>query len=68
LEVEDDVQLAHVAVVLVHLLNIAVDDLEGDQLIVSVVGSGDEEKRGVSVVGEVSVCDEKANAGEVAGT
>jgi hypothetical protein len=56
LEVEDDVQLAHVAVVFVHLLDIAVDDLEGDQLIVGVVGSGDEEKRGVAAVDDFCVC------------
>jgi hypothetical protein len=41
LEVEDD---------------IAVDDLEGDQLIVGVVGSGDEEKRGVAAVDDFCVC------------
>lgn len=29
LEVEDDVELAHVAVVLIHLLDVAVHDLEG---------------------------------------
>jgi hypothetical protein len=30
LEVEDDVEFAHVAVVLVHLLYVAVDNFEGD--------------------------------------
>jgi hypothetical protein len=56
LEVEDDVQLADVAVVFVHLLDIAVDDLECDQLIVGVVGSGDEEKRSVAAVDDLRVC------------
>jgi hypothetical protein len=57
LEVEDDVQLADVAIVLVHLLDIAVDDFEGDQLIVGVVGSGDEEERGIATVDDFGVCD-----------
>ena len=56
LEVEDDVQLADVAVVLVHLLDIAVDDFEGDQLVVGVVGSGDEEERGIATVDDFGVC------------
>jgi hypothetical protein len=56
LEVEDDVQLANVAVVLVHLLDIAVDDFESDQLIVCVVGSGDEEERGIAAVHDFGVC------------
>jgi hypothetical protein len=34
LEIEDDVQLADVAIVFVHLLDEAVDDLEGDELVV----------------------------------
>lgn len=56
LEVEDDVQLADVAVVLVHLLDIAVDDLERDQLVVGVVGSGDEEERGIAAIDDFRVC------------
>lgn len=44
LEVEDDVELADVAVVLVHLLDVAMDNLEGDQLIVGGVAAGDEEE------------------------
>jgi len=57
LEVEDDVQFTDVAVVFIHLLNIAVDDLEGDQLVVSVVGSGDEEERGIAAVDDFGVCE-----------
>ena len=55
LEVEDDVELAHVAVVLVHLLDVAMDDLEGDQLIVSRVAAGDEEERGISAIYDLGV-------------
>jgi hypothetical protein len=56
LEIEDDIQLANVAVVFVHLLDIAVDDLEGDQLVVGVVGSGNEEERGIAAVHDFGVC------------
>ena len=55
LEVEDDVQLADVAVVLVHLLNVAVDDFERDQLIVGRVAAGDEEERGISAIDDLGV-------------
>ena len=55
LEVEDDVELADVAVVLVHLLDIAVDYLEGDELIVGRVAAGDEEERGVAAVDNLGV-------------
>ena len=34
LEVEDDIQLAHIPVVLVHLLDISMDDLKGDEFVV----------------------------------
>lgn len=34
LEIEDNIQLANVAVVFVHLFDVSVDDFEGDQLIV----------------------------------
>jgi len=40
---EDDVKLANVAVVLVHLLDVSVDDLEGDQLVVLGRASSNEE-------------------------
>jgi hypothetical protein len=55
LEIEDDVQLADVAVVLVHLLDIAVDNLEGEQLVVGRVAAGDEEEGGVSAVHDLGV-------------
>lgn len=50
LEVEDDVQFADVSVVLVHLLDIAVDDLEGDELVVVRITAGDEEEGCISTI------------------
>jgi len=55
LEVEDDVQFAHVAIVLVHLLDEAMDNLKGDKLVVGRVYSGDEEQRGVTAVDDFGV-------------
>lgn len=56
LEVENDVKLADVAIVLVHLLDIAMDDFERNQLIVGRVASGDEEERGVAAVDDLCIC------------
>lgn len=50
LEIEDDVQLADVAVVFIHLLHVAVDNLEGDEFIVGGGASSYEEKRGIAAV------------------
>jgi hypothetical protein len=50
LEVENDVQFTNIAVVLVHLLNIAMYDLEGDELIICRGAAGDEEERSISPV------------------
>jgi hypothetical protein len=55
LEVEDDVQLAHVAVVLVHLLDITVDNLEGYEFVVDGVAAGDEEEGGIAAVDDFGV-------------
>ena len=44
LEVEDDVEFADVAVIFVHLLHVSMDDLQGDQFVVSRCASGDEEQ------------------------
>ncbi len=62
LEVEDDVELAHVAVVLVHLLHEPVDDLERDELVVGRVAPGDEEERRVSAVHDLRVCNRQRGA------
>ena len=50
LEVEDDVQFADVAVVFVHLLDIAMDYLKREQLVVGSIAAGDEEERGIPTV------------------
>ncbi len=55
LEVEDNVQLAHVAVVLVHLLDVAVDNLQRDELVVRGGAAGDEEEGGVASVYDLTV-------------
>jgi hypothetical protein len=44
LEVEDNVKFAHIAIIFVHLLDEAMHDLQSDELIISGVYSGDEEK------------------------
>ena len=56
LEVEDDVELADVAVVFVHLLDVAVHDFERDEFVVGRVGGGDEEEGGVTAVDYFGVC------------
>lgn len=56
LEVENDIQLAHVPVVLVHLLDVAVDDFERDQLVVRRRAACDEEQRGIAAVDYLCVC------------
>lgn len=55
-EGEDDIELAHVAVVLVHLLDIAVNDFEGDQFVVVGGAADNEEERGISTVDNLGVC------------
>ena len=56
MEVEDDVEFADVAVVFVHLLDVAVHDFEGDEFVVGGVGGGDEEEGGVAAVYYFGVC------------
>jgi hypothetical protein len=55
LEVEDDVKFADVAVVLVHLLDVSMDDLEGDQFIIRRIASGDEEQRSIATIDDFAV-------------
>ena len=55
MKVEDDVQLANVAIVLVHLLNVAMHNFEGYELIIGVVGGCDEEEGGVAAVNYLGV-------------
>ena len=56
LEVKYDVQLAHVAVVLVHLLYVAVHNLQRDELVVVRVDPCDEEKRRIAAVYNFTIC------------
>lgn len=55
LEVEDDVQLAHVAIVLVHLFHVSMNDLEGDQFIVCRGTTGDEKERCIAAIDNFGV-------------
>ena len=55
MEVEDDVQLADVAVVFVHLLDVAVYDFQGDELVVRGGAADDEEKGGIAAVDDLGV-------------
>lgn len=59
LEIEDDVELADVAVVFVHLLDVAVHDFQRDQFVVCWVGRGDEEEGGVAAVDDFRICVEE---------
>lgn len=56
MEVENDVELADVAVVLVHLFDVSMNGLEGDQLVVGRATSGDEEEGGITTVNNLGVC------------
>jgi hypothetical protein len=56
LEVEDDVKFADIAIVLVHLLNVSMDDLEGDQFIICRIASGDEKQRSIATIDDFAVC------------
>lgn len=55
-EREDDIKLANVAIVLIHLFDVSMDNLEGDKLVVFGGATGDEEERGVSAVHDFGVC------------
>ena len=54
-ERENDVELADVAVVLVHLLDVAVDDLERDQLVVVGGAPGNKEERSIATVDDLGI-------------
>jgi hypothetical protein len=55
LEVEYDVELANIAVILVHLLNIAMHDFEGNQFVIGGSATGDEEEGGITAVDDLAV-------------
>ena len=50
LKVEDDVELANVAVVFVHLFDVSMDDLKSDELIIGGVAADDKEEGGIASV------------------
>lgn len=58
LEVEYDVELAHVAVVFVHLFNVSVNNLKGQEFIVGGICGCDEEEGGITAVDDLGVCRE----------
>lgn len=55
LEIEDDVELAHIAVVLVHLFDVSMHNFESDQLVVGGSAASDEEQGGISSVDHLCV-------------
>lgn len=55
MEVEDDVQLADIAIVLVHLLHISMYNLEGYEFVVGGIAAGDEEEGGIAAVHDFGV-------------
>jgi hypothetical protein len=55
LEVEYYVKLTDVAIVFIHLFNVTVDDLEGDQLVVGGVAASDEKQGGIASIDNLAV-------------
>ena len=56
LKVEDDIEFADIAVVFVHLFDVSMHNLEGNQLIVGGSAASDEEQRSISTVDHFGVC------------
>lgn len=54
-EGEDNIKLAHIAIVFIHLFDVSVNNLEGDQLVVIGGAAGDEEKRCISAVDDLGI-------------
>lgn len=55
MKVENNIQLADVAIVLIHLFHEAMHDFEGDQFIVGGSATGDKEEGGVASVDDLAV-------------
>lgn len=55
LKIEDDVQLAHIAIIFVHLFHVSVNDLQGNQLVIGRSAAGDEEQRSIAAVDNFGV-------------
>ena len=56
LEVEDDIELADIAVVFVHLFDVSMNGFEGDQLVVGRSATGDEKEGGITTVDDFRIC------------
>jgi hypothetical protein len=59
LEVEHKIQLAHVPEIPVENLDVAVDDLERDELVVAIGDARNKEERGVATIGDLVTCGPK---------
>jgi hypothetical protein len=55
---EDNIKLAHIAIVFIHLFDVSVNNFEGDQLVIVGGAAGDEKERGISAVDDLSICSE----------
>lgn len=62
LEVEDQVQLAHIAKVPVENLDVSVDDLQRDELVVGGVDGRYEKQGGIATVDDLRVCSSVSDA------
>ena len=56
LKVEDDVELADVAIVFVHLFHVAMDNLKCDQFIVRRGAAGNEEEGSIAAIDNFRFC------------
>jgi hypothetical protein len=52
---EDNIKLAHIAIVFIHLFDVSVNNFEGDQLVIVGGAAGDEKERGISAVDDLSI-------------
>lgn len=55
LKVEDNIKFAHIAIIFVHLLDEAMHNLQGNELVIGGVYSGDEEKGGIATIHNLGV-------------
>lgn len=65
LEIKDNIQLADVAVIFVHLLDVAVHDFQRDKLVISAIDTGHEEEGSVTAVDYFHVYGEREREREV---
>lgn len=55
LKVEDNIELAHIAIIFVHLFDEAMHDLQGNELVIRRVYPGDEEKGGIAPIDNLGI-------------